>query len=178
MFPPAGRGDTINPDNEVDRIDLLILDALQDDLPLVPKPWKLIADGIGISELECIKRISRLIEGDIIRNISPIFESRRFGLRAGTLIALSVPEDQVYQVVEIINSYPEISHNYRRDHHYNIWFTISGRNEEENDSISCEICRRAGISQENMIALPTIRSYKIDVRFSCIPEEEEHEADR
>ncbi len=170
MFIPAARGDTITTQTEIDPIDLRLLDALQDDLPLVPRPWKDIGVQIGLSERECLQRISRLKESGIIRNISPVLESRRFGLNAGSLIAFHVPDSSIHEVAGIINSYPEVSHNYRRDHHYSIWFTIAGGTEEEIESTLSDIQKRTGISDEDMISLPTIRSYKIDVRFRCIPE--------
>jgi len=170
VFLPATRGDTIRTDTELDQIDLLLLDALQDDLPLTPHPWKEIGDQIGVNEEECLQRICRLKESGIIRNISPVLESWKFGLNAGSLIAFHVPDDRIQEVAGIINSYPEVSHNYRRDHYYSIWFTIAGRTEEEIESILSDIQKRAGISDEDMISLPTIRSYKIDVRFHCIPE--------
>ncbi len=170
MFLPATRGDIIRTENELDQIDLLLLDALQDDLPLIPRPWKEIGDQIGVSEEECLQRISRLKESGIIRTISPILESRKFGLNAGSLIAFQIPEERIDEVAGIINSYPEVSHNYRRDHHYSIWFTIAGGTEEEIELILSDIQKRAGISDEDMINLPTIKSYKIDVRFRCIPE--------
>jgi DNA-binding Lrp family transcriptional regulator len=160
-----------------DTLDLRILDALQDDLVIVPEPWKLIADRIGISEEECLMRISHLKDAGIIRTISPVLDSRRFGLSAGSLIALSVPEEQIGDVVAVINSYPEVSHNYQRDHHYNIWFTVSARNEEEIERICNEIRSQTEIPKVDLIALPTIRSYKIDVRFSCYSREE-HESER
>ncbi len=170
MFLPATRGDTIRTDTGLDQIDLLILDALQDDLPLTPRPWKEIGDQIELSEEECLERICRLKEIGIIRNISPVLESRKFGLNAGSLIAFHIPEERIDKVAAIINSYPEVSHNYRRDHYYSIWFTIAGRTGEEIELILSDIQKRAGISDEDMISLPTIRSYKIDVRFHCIPE--------
>ncbi len=170
MFLPATRGDTIGTENELDATDLLLLDALQDDLPLTSRPWKEIGVQIGLSEEECLQRISRLKESGIIRNISPVLESRKFGLNAGSLIAFHVSEDRIQEVAGIINSYPEVSHNYRRDHHYSIWFTIAGGTGEEIESTLSDIQKRAGISDEDTINLPTIRSYKIDVRFRCIPE--------
>lgn len=163
-------GETIRKDNRIDTTDLLLLDALQDDLPLTPRPWQAIGEQIGVSEEECLQRISRLSESGVIRNISPVLESRKFGLNAGTLIAFHIPEERIDEVAAIINSYPEVSHNYRRDHHYSIWFTIAGRSNEEIERVIEEIQTKAGIPDEDMISLPTIRSYKIDVRFRCIPE--------
>ncbi|MCP1662159.1 MAG: Lrp/AsnC family transcriptional regulator [Methanocalculus sp. MSAO_Arc1] len=166
------------PEKEIDYVDRLLLDALQEDLPLVENPWQAVGEMAGISGDECIERLSRLKEAGILRNISPILDSRTFGLKAGSLVAVHVPEEEILRVTRIINSYRSVSHNYRRDHHYNIWFTLAGKTDEEINRTCEEIKRRAGIPAEDMIALPTIRAYKIDVRFSCTTtSEDEHGSD-
>ena len=70
-----------------DQTDLAILNALQDDLPLVSRPWKTIADRLNITETEIICRMKNLEESGIIRGISPVLESRSLGLHAATLVA-------------------------------------------------------------------------------------------
>jgi len=154
-----------------DRTDLLILDALQDSLPLVVRPFAAIAGRLGITESELLQRLVRLQAAGILRSVSPVLESRRLGLAAATLIALAVPEERVQEVARIVSSYPEVSHNYRRDHPYSIWFTLAAPTEERIAEVLHEILRRTGIGEEEMLDLPTVHAYKIDVRFSCCPEE-------
>ncbi|MDD5418785.1 MAG: AsnC family transcriptional regulator [Methanomicrobiaceae archaeon] len=154
-----------------DRTDLLILDALQDSLPLVVRPFAAIAGRLGITESELLQRLVRLQAAGILRSVSPVLESRRLGLAAATLIALAVPEERVQEVARIVSSYPEVSHNYRRDHPYSIWFTLAAPTEERIAEVLAEILRRTGIGEEEMLDLPTVHAYKIDVRFSCCPEE-------
>ena len=114
--------------------------------------------------------MGRLRDAGILRNISPILESRRLGITAGTLIALRVPESRISEVARIINEYPEVSHNYRRDHEYSVWFTLAAATEERIIEVLSEILGRTGIPATDMLNLPTISPYKIDVRFSCNPE--------
>lgn len=155
-----------------DKTDLAILNALQDDLPLVSRPWKAIADRLGITETGIIDRIKQLEDSGIIRGISPVLESRPLGLHAATLIALHVPEARVNEVAAVINSYPEVSHNFKRDHYYSLWFTITAKNEDGIRKVMDEILQRTGIPSSAALDLPTVKQIKIDVRFSFSPAKE------
>jgi DNA-binding Lrp family transcriptional regulator len=155
-----------------DTTDLHILNALQDDIPLVRRPFAAIAQRLGIPEKVLLDRLKRLQEEGIVRGISPILESRHMGLSAATLIALHVPEAQVHDIAAIISSYPEVSHNFRRDHYYALWFTLSGKNEEAIQSVLAEILRRTGIPDTDVLNLPTVKKLKVDVRFSFLKAED------
>ncbi|MEI7856553.1 MAG: siroheme decarboxylase subunit alpha [Methanomicrobiales archaeon] len=159
------------PPDSVDEIDLAVLNALQDDLPLVSRPWKAIADRIGISETEMMDRMKRLEESGIIRGISPVLESRSLGLHAATLVALHVPEGRLDEIAATISRYPEVSHNFERAHHYSLWFTIAARNEEGIRKVLNEILHQTGIPASDVLDLPTIKKIKINVRFSFLPEQ-------
>jgi len=155
-----------------DAIDLYILDVIQNDIPLVPRPFAAIAQRLGIPEQVLLARLKRLQDGGIVRGISPVIESRHMGLSAATLIALHVPEKRVHEIAAIISSYPEVSHNFRRDHYYTIWFTLSGKNEEDMQRVLTEIMSRTGITDKDVLNLPTARKLKVDVRFSFLNDEE------
>ena len=155
-----------------DGTDLHILDALQDDIPLVPRPFAAIALRLGIPEQDLLDRLKRLHDEGIIRGISPILESRHMGLSAATLIGLHVPEKRVHEIAAIISSYPEVSHNFRRDHYYALWFTISGKNEDDIRRVLTEILQRTGIPDKDALNLPTVRKLKVDVRFSFLNEKD------
>ena len=89
--------------SQTDHTDLAILNALQDDLPLVTRPWKAIADRLGITETEILGRMKKLEKAGIIRGISPVLESRSLGLHAATLVALNVPEERVDEIAALIS---------------------------------------------------------------------------
>lgn len=152
-----------------DQTDLAILSELQEDIPLVSRPWKVIADRLDIPEYEIISRMNRLKGAGIIRGISPVLESRHFGLHAATLVALRVPAERVDEIAAIISSYAEVSHNFQRDHEHSVWFTIAARNGEETHRVLHEILERTGISASDALDLPTVKKIKIDVRFSFLP---------
>ncbi|MDD1712724.1 MAG: winged helix-turn-helix transcriptional regulator [Methanoregulaceae archaeon] len=152
-----------------DQTDLAILNVLQDDFPLVSRPWKAIADQLGITETGLLDHLKRLEEAGIIRGISPVLESRHLGLHAATLVALHVPAERVDEIAAIISSYPEVSHNFQRDHYYSLWFTIAAQNGNGIQKVLDEILDRTGILVSDVLDLPTVKKIKIDVRFSFLP---------
>lgn len=152
-----------------DQTDLAILTALQDDLPLVSRPWEAIAERLGITETEIISRMKTLKDAGIIRDISPVLESHPMGLHAATLVALRVPEERMDEIAAIISSYAEVSHNFQRDHYYSLWFTIAAQNGEGIRNVLDEILQQTGIPESDVVNLPTIKKIKIDVRFSFLP---------
>jgi AdoMet-dependent heme synthase len=149
----------------VDQTDLALLDALQDDIPFVSRPYDVIAGRLNIPAEDVITRIGRLQEQGIIRGLSPVLESREVGLSATTLVAVRVPEDKIATVARLINAYPEVSHNYRRDNPYSLWFTIAGKDERRIREILDGIRQEAGLGEQDVLELPTVRRFKIDVRF-------------
>lgn len=126
-----------------------------------------------MSENELLRRMGRLQEAGVLRGVSPVLESRRLGITAATLIALRVPESRIPDVVRIINGYTEVSHNYRRDHAYSVWFTLAAATDERIVEVLDEILKKTGIPESDMLNLPTLQHYKIDVRFSCCPDDKE-----
>jgi DNA-binding Lrp family transcriptional regulator len=154
---------------EPDQTDLAILNALQDDLPLVFRPWKTIAERLGITESEILRRMKNLEGAGIIRGISPVLESRHLGLHAATLVALRVPEERMDEIAALISSYAEVSHNFGRDHYYSLWFTIAAQDEKGIQRVLDEIVQRTGIPSSDLLDLPTIKRIKINVRFSFLP---------
>jgi len=157
----------------VDRSDFEILDALQDDLPIVSRPWKAIADRLGISETVMLERVKILQDAGIIRGISPVLESRQMGLHAATLVALHVPEERLEEIAAIISSHEEVSHNFQRDHYYSLWFTIAAENEAGIRKVMDDILQRTGIPASDVLDLLTTKKIKINVRFSFLPAQQE-----
>jgi DNA-binding Lrp family transcriptional regulator len=113
--------------------------------------------------------MNRLKEAGIIRGISPVLESRHLGLHAATLVALHVPDKRIEEIAAIISSYPEVSHNFQRDHYYSVWFTLAAQNRDSIRKVLEEILQRTGIPASDVLDLPTIKKIKIDVRFSFVP---------
>jgi DNA-binding Lrp family transcriptional regulator len=100
-----------------------------------------------------------------VRGISPIIESRPLGITAATLVALPVTEEHIREVADIISQYPDVSHNFQRDHHYSLWFTLSAKDEKTLYEVLQEILTRTGFSRDDILDLPTVNKIKIDVQF-------------
>lgn len=156
-----------------DQTDLALLNTLQDDLPLVSRPWKAIADRLNITETEIIDRMKNLKEAGVIRGISPVLESRSLGLHAATLVAFHVPEERLDEIADVISSYAEVSHNFQRDHYYSLWFTIAAQNEEGIQKVLRGILQQTGIPASDVLDLPTTKKIKINVRFSFLPAQQQ-----
>lgn len=100
-----------------------ILSRIQKKFPLVAQPFKSIADELGMSEDEVLEILQEQKRNNIIRQTSAIFDTKRLGYKS-SLVAFKMPKEKIDRAVEIINSHPGISHNYERNHDFNIWFTL------------------------------------------------------
>lgn len=158
----------MTPQKSVDKTDLMLLNALQHDLPLARNPWEIIGNQIGITEPEVLHRLNWMTESGILRGIAPVFESAKRGGVVSTLVALQVPEEKIASVAAIVNEYQEVSHNFGRQGDYNLWFTLAAVTESRIHEIIQEVLTRTGISPDAMLSLKTIRRYKIDVTFPLL----------
>jgi DNA-binding Lrp family transcriptional regulator len=149
----------------MDEVDRRLLSAVQDGFPIMPRPFRSLGEDIGISESETLERLDRLQKDGLVRRIGPILDMRKLGC-SGVLVALSVLEKEADNVAQVVNQYPEVSHNYLRPNEsgYNLWFTVSA-SEKRIEEILDEIGSRTG---KKMLTLPTLRIFKIGVRFNII----------
>ncbi|BBL68198.1 AsnC family transcriptional regulator [Methanoculleus chikugoensis] len=160
-------------DRDLDTLDRQLLEALQDDFPLAPRPWREIGDRVGLPETEVLRRVRRLADEGIVLAISPVLESARIGLPASTLIGMRVPPDRVDECASVVNREPGVSHNYLRDHDYNLWFTLAAGNDAALRRTVGGLAARAGVSSHDLLDLPSVRRFKIGVRFRFLPDGEE-----
>ncbi|MDD1753451.1 MAG: Lrp/AsnC family transcriptional regulator [Methanotrichaceae archaeon] len=149
----------------MEEADLRLLAAIQDGLPLVSRPFRILGDSLEMSESEVIVRLKSLQEKGVIRRIGPILDMRKLGC-SGVLVALKVTPDQADEAARFVNEYKEVSHNYLRpnDSGYNLWFTVSAK-KERIQVILAEIRDKTGLDQ---LVLPTKRIFKIGVKFDII----------
>lgn len=152
-------------DVKLDEIDKRLLQLAQDEFPITRRPWAKLGEKLDITGEEVLYRLKRLYNEGLIRKIGPVIDARKVGLNASTLIAMRVPKNEIERVAKIINEYEIVSHNYLREHEYNLWFTITTSNEGELRKILREIAQRTGIQEIDILDLPTICRFKINVRF-------------
>jgi DNA-binding Lrp family transcriptional regulator len=137
-----------------------ILNRIQISVPLTPRPYYVLAEELGISEEKLLDEIIRLRSEDIIRNISGIFNAAPLGYQS-TLVAFEVKNPDA--AASVINAHPGVSHNYLRNHRYNIWFTLSVPPEHNLQTTAQTIAQSA--DAVDYILLSTKKLYKIGVHF-------------
>jgi len=144
----------------LDELDKRLLNLMQGAFPIAPRPYAHVAAEAGISERDAIGRVQRLIDERIIRQVTPIFDTRALGY-SSMLVAAKVDPDNPWGSARVINTHPGVSHNYLRNHEFNIWFTIA----TEPDSPlgldgTLEVLRRLA-GAESIRQLPTLKLFKI-----------------
>src|SRR5256714_9027303 len=108
----------------LDDLDKRLLNLLQGRCPLEPRRFASVAAAGGVTEDDVLSRTSRLIDDRIIRQITPIFDTRALGYTS-MLVAAKVDPDNPHRAASVINAHPGVSHNYLRNHDFNLWFTIA-----------------------------------------------------
>lgn len=149
--------------HQLDAIDKAILMILQRGIPITLRPYLAMAEEIGnVSEQEVIERITVLKEENIIRRMSGFFNSGKLGY-VSALCAIKVPPEKLGEAAAVVNRYPGVTHNYMREHEYNMWFTLIARDVKTRERILDEI--EAAPCVEKVLRLYTNRRYKINVTF-------------
>jgi DNA-binding Lrp family transcriptional regulator len=146
----------------MDAIDRKLLNLIQENFPMTIAPFAEVATHLGISEEEVLDRIGRLREEGIIRRIGAVFDLRKLGF-VSTLCAARVPEEKMATFVMTVNGCPGVTHNYRREHEYNVWFTLIAPDEEVLAATLAEIKKKTEI--EDILSLRAVRTFKINARF-------------
>jgi siroheme decarboxylase len=144
----------------LDEADKKLLNLLQGRFPLVQRPFAQVAQAAALSEPEVLARTQRLLDERIIREITPIFDTRVLGY-SSMLVAAKVDPEHPWRAAKIINSHPGVSHNYLRDHEFNLWFTIAT---EPGSKLglqgTLDVLQRL-TGAESVRQLPTLRLFKI-----------------
>jgi DNA-binding Lrp family transcriptional regulator len=144
----------------LDELDRRLLNLLQGSFPIAERPFEHVAGLAEVPEEEVLGRTKRLVDERIIREITPIFDTRVLGY-SSMLVAAKVDPENPWRAAKAINSHPGVSHNYLRDHDFNIWFTIAT---EPGSSLgldgTLEVLQRL-TGAESVRQLPTLRLFKI-----------------
>lgn len=146
----------------IDEQDKLLLNRMQFDFPFELSPWDAMAEGLGIAGDQVLARVTRLKQAGIIRQVSAIFDTKALGYTS-TLVAARVPEERLDTAAAVVSAHRGVSHNYRRDAEFNLWFTLAVPPGESLDEHLRRLSDEAGF--EDYLPLPTIQTFKIGVKL-------------
>lgn len=155
---------------QLDEVGKRLLNEIQWVFPLVDRPYLEIAVKHGVSEQDVMRRVAALKKMGIIRQINAIFDTRRLGYKSA-LVAFSVKPDKLDQVADVINEHPGVSHNYERNHEYNMWFTLAVPPGTDMKNDLDRMAALDGVIKYRV--LPTLKLYKIGVRLDMVNEDAE-----
>ncbi len=127
----------------MDQIDQTIINQLQGGFPICDRPFDELSLQLGIDANTLITRINRMLNEGLLNRFGPMYNVEQMG-GSYSLIAMKVPADDVDLVAEIINSFPEVAHNYAREHEFNIWFVLAVESSEQKQKVLDEIERCSG----------------------------------
>lgn len=140
----------------------LLLNRVQKDIPIVARPYRVLAQEVGLSEEDALAILRAEKEKGVLRQISAIFDTRTLGYKS-SLVAVKADPEKLDAVAEVINAHPGVSHNYKRNHDFNLWYTIAVPPESD---LEAHVHRLHELSGAELTRLmPTLHLYKIGVEF-------------
>ncbi|MFZ0184148.1 MAG: Lrp/AsnC family transcriptional regulator [Nitrosotalea sp.] len=151
----------------MDNLDKEILNEIQWTFPLTPKPYSEMAKKFGLSEQDMMQRLHVLKDAGIIRQISAIFDTRKLGYKSA-LVAMAIEPEKLDYIANQVNRHPGVSHNYERNHEYNLWFTLAVPPGSDLKTEIDKFSKLPGIKKTRL--LPTIKLFKIGVKLEMVDE--------
>lgn len=151
------------PASELDPVDRQLINTLQEGLPLVPRPYAVVAETLGLEEADLLARLNRLREGGAITRFGPFFDAAALG-GAFCLCAMAVPQKRFDAALTKVNAHPEVAHNYERSHRLNMWFVLATETPGEIETVAAEIERETGIKVH---LFPKLEEYFIGFRVAA-----------
>jgi DNA-binding Lrp family transcriptional regulator len=148
----------------LDDTDKRLMNLLQSSFPLAREPFAPVAAEAELSLEETLRRTQRLLDERIIREITPIFDTRALGY-ASMLVAAKVDAENPHRAAKIINSHPGVSHNYLRTHEFNLWFTIATPPDSELGLEGTLGVLQRLTGAESIRQLPTLTLFKINMNL-------------
>jgi len=137
-----------------------LLNDYQRNMSLSTTPYADMARQLGVSEEKVLQTIQSLQDRGVISRVGPVFRPNRIGV--STLAAMAVSAKDLACVARIVSAFPEVNHNYERDHEYNLWFVVTASSSEHLDIVLYEIEQHA---EYPLMSLPMLDDYFIDLGF-------------
>ena len=151
----------VAPSVALDEVDRQLINALQGDFPLVAEPYRQVAQTLGLSESELLRRLDSLLERRVLTRFGPMFQIERAG-GAFVLAAMRVPNADFERVAAQVNAFPEVAHNYRREHALNMWFVLATATPQGIPETLAAIEAATGLP---VFAFPKEREYFVEMKL-------------
>lgn len=145
----------------MDAVDRAIVNQLQGGFPVCERPYAEAAATLGLTEDELMQRLDALLENGTLTRFGPMYHAERLG-GALTLAAMKIPVADFERVAEIVNRFPEVAHNYAREHAFNMWFVLATEAPERIEAVIGEIEQASGYRVYNM---PKLEEFYVGLRF-------------
>jgi DNA-binding Lrp family transcriptional regulator len=155
--------------NKMDNIDRIIINSIQDSFPIDTEPYKALTIQLNkkfnlkLTDQETHNRIKNLKSNGFIRRLGVIFNSKPLGYKS-TLCVAKVPYDKINAIADMVNTFPQVSHNYLRDNKFNLWFTFSYHCPDELAMFLKEIKKKSGLL--DIFDIPSKKIFKIRAVFT------------
>ena len=143
----------------MDEIDSRLVTQLQRGFPVTEQPYREAAAQLGLTEDELITRLKKLLDEGILTRFGPLYQVERLG-GAYSLAAMQVPEADYDRIAELVNAFPEVAHNYRREHAFNMWFVVAAASPAEVKRVLFSIERD---STHLVFEFPKLREYFVNL---------------
>jgi len=144
-----------------DALDFRLLNDFQRDFPLCPAPYAEVASRLGVAESVVLRMLEALRREGKVARVGAVFAPKRIG--ASTLAAIAVPPERLATVADVVNRFPEVNHNYEREHRYNLWFVVTAGSEGRLQAALGAIERATALP---LLRLPLVQEYHIDLGFA------------
>ena len=148
---------------DLDGVDAALIDGFQSGFPVEPRPFRVVGEALDVGEDEALARVKALRERGIVRRFGAVLNPPVIG--SSTLAAVRAPEDRFAEIADVINSYRQVNHNYRRDHEWNMWFVVTAGSRDTRDRILSAIEDRTGCTVLN---LPMLTDFYINLEFPVV----------
>ncbi len=145
----------------MDARDRELVNLLHGGFPIEAEPYARVGEQLGISGAEVIMRLARLLEQGTLTRFGPLYDAVQLG-GAITLAAMAVPADRFDEVAAIVNAYPEVAHNYQREHRLNMWFVVASDRPQRIAAVLQEIGAATGLE---VLDLPKEQEYFLELRL-------------
>lgn len=165
LAPEGGAGGAGAALDRLDATDRWLLDVFQHDFPRVSAPFAAIGHRCGLSEAQVCQRYVKLRKAGFLARIGAVFRPHRVG--ASTLAGMAVPPEKLDAVAALVNRYPEVNHNYAREHTINLWFVVTADTRQRVSAVLAELERCTGLA---VLDLPLEAAYHLDLGFPLWPQ--------